>query len=200
MGRFVSIYVPADSSERSKFIRRLRSQKILRRGDIIQGDINCVPDVTLDVLRPDGKNTKYPNLGGAAFESLMASLGLADIYRSFHGRAGRQYTRQKSQIHTRLDRFYSQSSQNDIVWYEVSLLASFCRSTNWSSDHYAITALIGPLGEDKKESLHEGIDRKLLTNEEISNELKAIFNESIAAFPPNEYTHEPAWARFKELA
>jgi hypothetical protein len=112
-----------------------------------------VEDVFLDVKYPPGRSSsKYANTHGNTLTGMFARLGLHDTYRAFAGKEGRMYTRQEKGVETRIDRFFSRAFSSDVVFYDVGLNAPFCRSQAWYSDHFAVTAEIGYIGDSKAEA------------------------------------------------
>ena len=104
--RIVNVYAPSDARQRIVFVKKLRVKKYLKKGDIVLGDFNCVPDTALDVRYSDesGKTgADYPNRGGRETEALLSDIGLVDAFREHRGHA-RAYSHRTSTVYTRIDR------------------------------------------------------------------------------------------------
>jgi exonuclease III len=133
--RVVSVYAPSDARQRDVFFRHMKRDKWIHKHDVVGGDFNCVPDVTLDTCKiADG--AQYANRGGQLCESIMADAGLTDVYRLFYGKTARGYTRQGDSVYTRLDRIYAK--KHNSAWRFTSVTHDHTQN----SDHSAVIVSI----------------------------------------------------------
>ena len=194
--QLASVYAPVSGTARGSFIRGLRSLRILNRNMIVQGDFNCVPDVSVDVRHAEGSTSTYPNTHAATLETLMARHGLQDVWRTYAGRSARQFTRQGSTVFTRLDRFYAAGHARQWVWVEVGIDASFCRET-WNPDHFAVTATIEPLQKSKSKPKEGRIDPDILRLPYVRRGVHEIWTAVYSNNKTCEAGHARVWEAFK---
>ena len=176
--RIVSVYAPAKPPVRKVFLKDMRAKKVLKKGDLVMGDFNCVIDTNLDVKYPQGTGS-YPNLHGKANEALLADLGLTDVYRLYAG-AGRDYSRRKGTVWTRLDRIYAPAHDSPWRWTSCEYMDGHMSAKHLRSDHIPLMAKV-ETAEGRKPSIHEErVDPSLYRDEEVRRNIRALWARAYA--------------------
>ena len=136
--RLISVYAPADESERRLFVEGLEGDNALLKGAIVQGDMNCVARPSVDEHRINGRVEAAGT--GKKLESVLTQAGLIDAHRLVNGEEARNYTRISSTIKRRLDRFYTPAYNAFWRWTSVKTEPNFFRDSSQRSDHLAVMA------------------------------------------------------------
>ena len=79
---------------------------------------------------------------------VMRKKQASDIFYKIHGDRARAYTRETSEIRTRLDRIYAKDANSQLVWHSHKLDHTYVNYVD--SDHIPVIVEAGPLiGESK---------------------------------------------------
>ena len=192
--RLTSIYVPDKPKERMVFLKALRANKQVRKGDIIGGDFNCVPVTSEDARTIEGGGA-YANTHGALCESIMTEKGLTDVFRLFHGESARQYTRLGDTVHTRLDRLYAKRYDSDWRWTAYSHdYASFGRS-----DHAAVIAELETAPKRDSTKKEQRIDPTIMRDDEVRRTVEQLWKQAYKERPPERFTHAKSWTYARKI-
>jgi hypothetical protein len=183
-----SVYVPVHPRARLTFLRRLRALHVLTQQTIVGADRNTVADLTLDVRYPTGVATSYSNQHASVWDSLMASLGLRDVFRHVEGERARLYTRLGTSVHTRIDCLFAPCHNSDIQWHRVS--TAHAQHASWRSDHLTLIAQMNK--ETERPELGRGprkINPKIFEEADMCLSIGKLYSEVRNRYPPNEYGH-----------
>ena len=192
--RIVSVYAPAQPRERKNFLVKMREQRVLKKGDLVMGDFNCVPDTNLDVKYPHGCGT-YPNLHSKANEALMSDMGLTDVYRLFAG-AKQDFSRRKGSVWTRLDRIYAPEYDSPWRWTACEYMDGYMKAKNLRSDHIALRVRVETAAGRKPSPHEERIDPALYRDENIRKNVRALWHRTYANEKGQREGHK--WQAAKE--
>jgi len=192
VARLVSVYSPSKPTERRGFVSALsKGAKVrLQKSDIVMGDFNCVPDIILDTHG----DAEYANIGGRATEAMLASAGLQDIYRLYHGNA-RSYTRKGSTQFTRLDRLYAQKYDSPWRWTTVEHDSAALEGRYLSSDHSAVIATFEAPCERGSTKFEERIDPTVYRDEEVKCMVRKLWRGTYDGLAGHEEGHK--WYKAK---
>ena len=142
----VSIYVPVNADERRTFLKQqMFNHRKIPTGSIIGGDFNCVENPIFDVIKENGGT--YQNKHAGLMKTVMRKKQVSDIFYKIHGDRARAYTRETSEIRTRLDRIYAKDTNSQLVWHSHKLDHTYVNFVD--SDHIPVVVEAGPLGESK---------------------------------------------------
>ena len=142
----VSIYVPVNADERRDFLKQqMFNHRKIPPGSIIGGDFNCVENPIFDVVKENGGT--YQNKHAGLMKTVMRKKQTSDVFYKIHGNRARAYTRETSEIRTRLDRIYAKDTNSQLVWHSHKLDHTYVNYVD--SDHIPVVVEAGPLGESK---------------------------------------------------
>ena len=190
--RLASVYAPVAAGERKGFVRKMRSEKLWRKSDLIFGDFNCVPDVNLDVKG----NPDYPNAEGSATEAVFSDHGLTDVFRLYAGNE-RAYSRHGKTVWTRLDRLYAQKLNSPWRWIGVRYDAALMTGSK-ASDHAALIAQLETAPKREATEVDARIDANLLRDEETREDIKVIWRAKYKSFAGRQVKEGQKWAAAKK--
>ena len=193
----VCMYVPANPRERGDFVEAWARQKWVTRNAIVQADFNSVPNPSLDVRYPLGKDSReYSNTHAHAIEALLAGAGLEDKYRAYAGNT-RTYTRHGETVLTRLDRWYGPATDSPLVWQDIDTDIHFGRQARRGSDHYAITATVSPQRTQVKHKPLHKIDATLYQDPSMRPIIEGLWSGIYTKYPVDDYGRAQVWEIFK---
>ncbi|CAF3957632.1 unnamed protein product, partial [Rotaria magnacalcarata] len=164
----VSIYAPAQLSERCSFFKDIRFYIPSTKWLIVGGDFNCVPDNIKDRLQHGilTDNQSYPLL----LQNMINPLLLDEIFRSKHPRKiTYSYHNDSRTIHSRIDLFFGskiiKQNTTEIYYLPVGL-----------SDHDSIVLKLNiPSNNDKE--FHRWIcNPTMITRNTFMEQFKLIWN------------------------
>jgi len=122
--RLINIYCPTKVSQRMEVLKEIEFAFFSRRIVILGGDFNFIPNSKID---KQGGNLRYGTKGQNLMHNYCRDFLLLDIWR-YRNPNKKQFTWQRNNIKTRLDRFY--------ISDEISLNIKTCKiRTNPFSDH-----------------------------------------------------------------
>ena len=195
--RLVSLYVPAQATERGEFIKDLKNIKILNAKTICQADWNYVHDLTNDLYHLDTNHSPTPYPHTRTYESYLKEVGLEDTFRLLHGRDAKDYTRRGATVWTRLDRYYGPCTNSDFRWIKVESDPLFYRAHSNQSDHLAVMAEVEWASQRKPTKADRRIDPRVFkipqVRSTVINLWKAVFTE----LPPGTHGYSTPWVTAK---
>ena len=195
--RVAAVYVPSNPQARGRFTKALAELSPFRRDMIVGVDANTVPDVSLDVKYPEGSNTTYQNQHAQAFERVMANAGLVDVYRQFHGKQARGYSRLGKTVFTRIDRIYGPAKMDgQFQWYSYEFSSSMVGRT-WNSDHLAVVATLNHNNGAGKAPGRPKIDTDIYTDPDQRSCIRDAIIHVINSYPTEVYGEAVVWEYFK---
>ena len=97
----VSVYVPTNKSDRSKFLKDLPLHLVNSKNLILGGDFNFVENISLDKTG----SSNCGDHGANIFKDLKSNFEIEDIYRLKYPN-GRAFSYSNNRMVSRLDRFY----------------------------------------------------------------------------------------------
>lgn len=194
-----SMYVPVTPADRKHFVTKCTEHGWIPKHAIGQGDFNSVPNPALDVRYEEGSSSKYANLHAHAVESMLASSGLEDVFRTYAGMK-REYTRRGDSVLTRIDRWYGPAYNSRYIWYEVETDSNFGRAHRTTpSDHLAVSAEIAIQGtRSKKVKPTPKINTHILENEHVHEMIHSLWKGIYKLYDTKEWGHACVWEYFKE--
>ena len=198
--RLASIYLPAKPSIRKSIISELTELKLISNNTILGGDMNCVPDPTLDMKSLDGcREADKQNTGGPELEKMLTAAGLEDVYRRFNG-TKREYTWFSETVYKRHDRIYVQSYQSEMRWVSAAPDHTFFRATNARSDHLAMIATAEWGNPTETMPKRRTIDTKVLFENETKEFIPTLLHSCYVKYPPDKHGQSKPFDLFKKLA
>ena len=165
-----STYVPASARERKIFLNKLLHDNPLNRDTIVGGDFNCVIDVNKDVCYATGVDRTYQNHHAPLVEKLMNRAKLTDLHNRVNATDIDGFTREESNVKTRIDRIYARDNDSKVVWTEVEVDHSITAIIH--TDHSPVIATAMALGKHMKRR----INTEVLYDPDIRIELHRIMN------------------------
>ena len=196
---FASVYVPAQAHARLQFLKEIAAgPPPISRSTIVGTDANCVPDVALDVLYPAGVKTKYKNQHAQKFELWMARLGLEDVFRVFHGKTARGYSRQGKSVFTRIDRLYAPHDIPDFHW-SAHEFSDAVTGRRWASDHLAVLATLTRTNGVEKGKGRPRIDPEIYLDPAARACVWDAINHVATNYPTSEYGDAVVWEHLKHV-
>ena len=107
-----------------------------------------------DVVKENGGT--YQNKHAGLMKTVMRKKQTSDVFYKIHGNRARAYTRETSEIRTRLDRIYAKDTNSQLVWHSHKLDHTYANYVD--SDHIDIPVIAeaGPLGESKSKKAGKG--------------------------------------------
>jgi hypothetical protein len=189
--RLISVYAPADESERRLFVEGLEGDNALLKGAIVQGDMNCVARPSVDEHRINGRVEAAGT--GKKLESVLTQAGLIDAHRLVNGEEARDYTRISSTIKRRLDRFYTPAYNAFWRWTSVKTEPNFFRDSSQRSDHLAVMAEVEWAGARPPTRIERRIKVEVLHDEEVRRKVRGLINAAYREFPTEKYGRAVPW-------
>ena len=102
-----------------------------------------------DVIKENGGANQNKHAG--LMKTVMRKKQVSDIFYKIHGDRARAYTRETSEIRTRLDRIYAKDTNSQLVWHSHKLDHTYVNFVD--SDHIPVVVEAGPLGESKSKKI-----------------------------------------------
>ena len=195
----VSIYVPVNADERRDFLKQqMFNYRKIPAGSIIGGDFNCVENPIFDVVKENGGT--YQNKHAGLMKTVMRKKQTSDVFYKIHGNRARAYTREASEIRTRLDRIYAKDTNSQLVWHSHKLDHTYVNYVD--SDHIPVVVEAGPLGESKSKKAGKcRINTEILYTQDARREVLKIITQAKKNIPScNPYEGKLRWERIKEKA
>ena len=152
-----------------------------------------------DVVK--GNRGTYKNQHAGLMKTVMRKKQASDIFYKIHGdRARAYYTRETSEIRTRLDRIYAKDTNSQLVWHSHKLDHTYVNYVD--SDHIPVIVEAGPLGESKsKKTGKSRINTEVLYTQDTRREILKIITMVRKNIPScNPYEGKLRWERIKEKA
>ena len=190
----VSIYVPVNADERRDFLKQqMFNHRKIPAGSIIGGDFNCVENPIFDVVKENGGT--YQNKHAGLMKTVMRKKQTSDVFYKIHGNRARAYTRETSEIRTRLDRIYAKDTNSQLVWHSHKLDHTYVNYVD--SDHIPVVVEAGPLGESKsKKAGKSRINTEILYTQDARREISKIITLAKKNIPSfNPYEGKLRWER-----
>ena len=176
-----NMYVPSDPSQRLDFLIKVRDEITFLPNRIIQCDANVVANVQLDVRQSPNTKTEYANKHAKLFESIMAGLGLVDIFRELDPE-GPGFTRYRDATHTRIDRLFADNSSHK--WQSLEVQSHLNRGL---SDHSPLVGMIATVNIPAPNAREARIDPKVFDWRGTSIDITRIWRGAYRKYPPSDY-------------
>ena len=128
-----------------------------------------------DVVK--GNRGTYQNKHAGLMKTVMRKKQTSDVFYKIHGNRARAYTRETSEIRTRLDRIYAKDTNSQLVWHSHKLDHTYVNYVD--SDHIPVVVEAGPLGESKsKKAGKSRINTEILYTQDARREVLKIITQS----------------------
>ena len=197
--RLVSVYAPVAPAPRAAFLSSLEGSGVLRACAICMGDWNCVEDPSVDVSYLDGSpSSAYKNEHGNTLATLMNTKGLADPFRTLHGRDAHDYTRRGSTVWTRLDRLYTPAYNSFLRWTSIHADPTFYRGHDHASDHLALIATCEWTRQRLPTKGDRRIDPRIFSIPEVRDQVRQLWLRTYYLYDPKILGHAKVWNKAKE--
>ena len=151
-----------------------------------------------DVVKENGGT--YQNKHAGLMKTVMRKKQTSDVFYKLHGNRARAYTRETSEIRTRLDRIYAKDTNSQLVWHSHKLDHTYVNYVD--SDHIPVVVEAGPLGESKSKKAGKcRINTEILYTQDARREVLKIITQAKKNIPScNPYEGKLRWERIKEKA
>ena len=195
----VSVYAPFKPQHRIRWLQRFKLDQRVRGGDIVGGDLNCVPSRASDVAHAPGHEAKYPNTAGVELHAYLVGLGLTDSYRRFEGDSARGYTRVTDTINTRLDFIYTPDRRKEwqlSAGIDIDEFRSVTPARKEPSDHFVAFININPTKKSERAKKPPRVDPSTLEDPKVRSEITKLYQDTKGAMCPAE---TGSWSKWWEV-